>query len=134
MKDRIFDKLIELQKKSYCIYSNYPVAAVLVDDKDNEFYGVNLENATYGLTVCAERNAIANAVVNGSRNFKEIHIICGNNKKTFGVPCGACRQVLVEFCKKDMPVFVWNCDGESKKYTLEELLPYSFDNEYFGKE
>ncbi len=134
MKSKVFEKLIELQNNSYCAYSNYPVASVLIDTNGKEFYGVNVENATYGLTVCAERNAIANAIANGSKNFKEIHIICGKDKKAFGVPCGACRQVLVEFCKKDMPVIVWNCEGESRQYTIKELIPYSFDNEYFGKE
>ncbi len=134
MKNKVFEKLVELQNNSYCAYSDYPVAAVLIDVHGKEYYGVNVENATYGLTVCAERNAIANAIVNGSRDFKEIHIICGRDKKTFGTPCGACRQVLIEFCKKDMPVFVWNCEGQSKQYTLEQLIPYSFDNEYFGKE
>ncbi len=134
MKSKVFEKLIELQNNSYCAYSDYPVAAILIDSKGKEFYGVNVENATYGLTVCAERNAIGNAITHGSKDFKEIHIICGRDKKTFGVPCGACRQVLVEFCKKDMPVIVWNCEGESHQYTIKELIPYSFDNEYFGKE
>ncbi len=134
MESKVFEKLIKLQNNSYCAYSDYPVAAVLIDSDDKEFYGVNIENASYGLTICAERNAIGNAITNGSKYFKEIHIICGRNKKTFGVPCGACRQVLVEFCKKDMPVIVWNCEGKSKRYTVEELIPYSFDNEFFGKE
>ncbi len=93
-----------------------------------------MENATYGLTVCAERNAIANAVTNGSKKFKELHIICGDNKKSFGTPCGACRQVIAEFCKADMPIVIWNCEGKSKELTLGDLLPYSFDNEFFGKE
>ena len=133
-KNKIFTKLLELQKNSYCAYSHYPVAAILVDQAGHEYEGVNMENATYGLTICAERNAIAHAVAQGVREFKEIHIICGDNKKTFGLPCGACLQVINEFCHKDMPVIIWNCEGESKVYTLGDLLPYSFNNEYLGKE
>lgn len=126
----IFDQLILLQKNAYIPYSHYPVACVLVDDKDQTYFGVNVENASYGLTICAERNAITTAITNGVKHFKQAHILCGKDVVSYGSPCGACRQVLAEFMNDDDLIFVWNCEGKYKQYKLIELLPDCFRNTF----
>lgn len=127
---KIFNTLVELQKQAYVPYSHYPVACVLVDDKDNQHYGVNVENASYGLTICAERNAITTAVTKGVHHFKEAHIICGDNLVAFGTPCGACRQTMVEFMDDEDLIFIWNAKGEHQKYKVIDLLPKCFRKSY----
>lgn len=94
----IYKGLIELLKKSYSPYSNYPVAAY-VDTDIGLIPGVNVENGSLGLTSCAERNAIFNAITNGAKVFKTVYVITKNNGD-IGSPCGACRQVVSEFLKK----------------------------------
>ncbi|MGL4950358.1 MAG: cytidine deaminase [Mycoplasma sp.] len=111
---------------SYAPYSNYPVACILIDDSNKQYYGVNVENVSYGLTICAERNAITTACTNGSYKFKEIHIICGKDSKDFGVPCGACRQVITEFMDDESKVIIWNNIGQTKEYKVSDLMPNSF--------
>ena len=126
----IINKLLALQNQSYSIYSKYTVSCILIDDKNNEYSGVNVENASYGLTMCAERVAIGNAITNGSKKIKEIHILCGNEKDNFSVPCGACRQVISEFSDEHSVVVMWNSNGEKKEISISELLPYAFDKNY----
>lgn len=131
---KIFEELVKLQSKSYSIYSNYPVACIVIDEKHNKFYGVNVENSSYGLCTCAERSAISSAVTFGSRKIVEAHIICGKNKKEFGTPCGACRQILSEFMDEESLVFIWNALGENQVFKIKELLPYTFNKSFFDKE
>ena len=123
------DKLIELFKNSYAPYSNFQVAAVLVCKDGTEFKGVNVENASYGGCICAERSAIVSAVSNGYKkgDFKELYVMC--NSENIGEPCFICRQVFVEFFDKDMPVTCMNPKGESIVYTVAELCPHPFDSE-----
>ena len=110
------------REKSYCPYSNYAVGAA-IKTKDNKIYkGVNVENASYGLVICAERSAVFNAVTDGNKNIEEIAIVT----KDGGAPCGGCRQVLNEF-NPNMIVIISNEDGSKiTKYRLKELLPDSF--------
>ena len=128
-----FNRLLELQKNAYANYSNYKVACILIDENSNCYEGVNVENASFGLTICAERSAIACAVSKGCRKIIEAHIIC-SNKKTFGVPCGMCRQTLAEFMDNDARIILYNINGETKQYLLKDLLPECFRNDYFLKE
>ncbi len=128
-----FNELRELQKKSYCPYSKYKVAAIAINEKGDFFCGVNIENASYGVGTCAERTAIANAIVNGSKKINEIHLICGNNNN-FGSPCGACRQFMAEFMSDKAKIIIYNKKGEWKEYTLKELLPNCFRKTFFNKE
>lgn len=109
---------------SYAPYSNYRVAAALLCDDGTIYTGVNVENGSYGLTICAERTAIFKAVSEGKRNFKAIAIVA-ESMKTPPFPCGACRQVMAEF-SKDIIVIVKTKDGLVQK-SLKELLPYSFE-------
>ena len=123
------DKLIKLLDNSYSPYSHFRVAAILVCKDGREFNGVNVENAAYGASICAERSAILSAVSNGYKkgSFKELYVMCDNTK--IGMPCFNCRQVFVELFDKTMPVICMNPQGESIIKTVEELSPYPFDEE-----
>jgi len=111
--------------KAYAPYSEYQVgAAVLVND-GRIFTGVNVENASYGLTICAERAAVCQAVSEGYRNILAL-VVCTENA---GSPCGACRQVLVEFAG-DIPVWLVDAEGNGRETTLYALLPDHFGPEH----
>lgn len=109
---------------AYAPYSNYRVAAVLKTKSGNYYTGVNIENASYSLTICAERTAIFSAVKEGEREFVEMLIYTDNEQMPF--PCGACRQVLSEFAESSMRITVSN-GMEEETVTLGELLPKSFE-------
>lgn len=129
----IFNKLVDLQKNCYSVYSNYPVSCIVKDVDNNYYYGVNVENASFGLTICAERSAIVSAITHGARKIVEVHILC-SDKKSFGTPCGMCRQTIAEFMDDDGEIWTYNILGESKKFVLKELLPGMFRNNFFNKE
>ncbi len=114
----------QAQKKAYAPYSEFKVGAALLGSDGIIYTGVNVENGSYGLTVCAERNAIGSAVVNGCTNFAKIVVF--SNAAPPATPCGACRQVLSEF-SPDMQVICVNNQNEINRYGLDELLPQSFD-------
>ncbi|MFI3126577.1 cytidine deaminase [Streptococcus suis] len=120
--------LIELavknSQKAYVPYSKFPVSAVLVAKTGEIFAGVNIENASFGLTNCAERTAIFKAISEGVKDFSEI-IIYGETEKPIS-PCGACRQVMAEFFDKDLKVTLVAKDKSTVEMTVGELLPYSF--------
>lgn len=124
----IMQKMIHLANEmldfSYVPYSHFPVGATLLG-KDGKIYtGCNIENASFGLTNCAERTALFKAVSEGVHNFEAIVITSRGDRAVS--PCGACRQVISEFCAADMPVWLTNEAGDLKKTTVEELLPYYF--------
>lgn len=125
----MIEKLKENLNNSYAPYSNFHVSAILVTKDGKEYSGVNIENASFGGTVCAERVAITKAISEGEKckNFKEIHIMCDSAKKA--MPCFLCRQVFVEFFENDVEIYVYNILGESKKYTLEQVCPLPFSKE-----
>ncbi|HEM6204434.1 TPA: cytidine deaminase [Streptococcus suis] len=120
--------LIELavknSQKAYVPYSKFPVSAVLIAKTEEIFTGVNIENASFGLTNCAERTAIFKAISEGVKDFSEI-IIYGETEKPIS-PCGACRQVMAEFFDKDLKVTLVAKDKSTVEMTVGELLPYSF--------
>ena len=120
------DKLLNLLKNSYSPYYKFNVSAIVVTKDGKEFIGVNVENAN-GTSICAERNAIDNAVANGYKkdDFKEINIMVSSTK--ISAPCFACRQVILEFFNKDDIIRCFNINGEYKEYTVNELCPYPFD-------
>lgn len=112
-------------RQAYCPYSNYAVGAALLSEKGVLFTGCNVENISYGLTTCAERNAVASALVAGHRGFVALAIAGGQERPA--LPCGACRQVLAEFCTPDMPVFIVLLKGgRFVRKNLGELLPEAF--------
>ena len=120
----LIDLVVETTKNAYVPYSHFPVGAVLVAKNGQVFTGVNIENASFGLTNCAERTAIFKAVSEGFLDFEEL-IVYGETEKPIS-PCGACRQVMAEFFKKDLPVTLVAKDKSTVEMTVGELLPYSF--------
>ena len=118
------DLAVEVSKQAYVPYSHFPIGAVLLT-KDGEIYtGVNIENASFGLTNCGERTAIFKAVSEGARDFQEL-IIYGQTEKPIS-PCGACRQVMAEFFEPDLPVTLVSQNKSTVVMTVKDLLPYSF--------
>ena len=120
----LIDLAVKTSENAYVPYSHFPIGAVLVIDEGKIYTGVNIENASFGLTNCGERTAIFNAVSEGERSFKEL-IIYGQTEKPVS-PCGACRQVMAEFFEPDLPVTLVAKDKSTVVMTVKELLPYSF--------
>ena len=125
------EKLCELAREAmthaYVPYSGYQVGAALLCKDGTVFTGCNVENAAYGATICAERTAMVKAVSEGHRDFDTI-VIAGKSED-YCVPCGTCRQVMMEFAP-DLTVICLNGKGESKRFALKELLPYGFDQSW----
>lgn len=120
----LIDLAVKTSENAYVPYSHFPIGAVLVTDDGKLYTGVNIENASFGLTNCGERTAIFKAVSEGERLFKEL-IIYGQTEKPVS-PCGACRQVMAEFFEPDLPVTLVAKDKSTVVMTVKELLPYSF--------
>ena len=120
----LIDLAVKTSENAYVPYSHFPIGAVLVTDEGMIYTGVNVENASFGLTNCGERTAIFKAVSEGERSFKEL-IIYGQTEKPVS-PCGACRQVMAEFFEPDLPVTLVAKDKSTVVMTVKELLPYSF--------
>jgi len=124
----IIDRAFKVCENAYVPYSNYQVGACVVTKDNKYFIGANVENASYGLTNCAERNAIFQAYSNGYRKEDIEAIAIVSKGKTLASPCGACRQVFVELLNKHTPIVLSN--GELEKVTnIEELMPMSFSKE-----
>ena len=116
---------------AYAPYSHFHVGAALLASDGTVYTGVNVENASYGLCNCAERTAIFSAVERGAREFEAICIVGGPNGviEDYCPPCGACRQVMSEFCKDDFQIILAKSEEDYKVYTLGELFPLSFNSE-----
>jgi len=115
-----------VRERAYAPYSQFLVGAALRTADGTIFAGCNVENASYGLTICAERNAIAQAIAAGARDFTAVAVVSENGV----TPCGACRQVLVEF-GPEMTVIVVDMRGRRRIYTLAELLLDAFGPKHF---
>jgi cytidine deaminase len=111
---------IEVAGRAYAPYSKFQVGAVLVGKDGRTFGGCNVENISYGLTICAERNAVFAAVAAGCREFSKIVIVADTEEPAS--PCGACRQVLAEF-NPDLEIVLANFRGKTLNFRLSELLP-----------
>lgn len=113
-------------KKAYSPYSGVKVGAALADERGRIFSGCNIENASYGLTICAERVAVVKAISSGSKWIDFILIL--SNLRGFAYPCGACRQFIAEFSnrKKGTEIILLSDKGKAKTFMLDELLPESF--------
>ena len=114
----------DMLEMAYVPYSKFPVGAALLTKDGKIFSGCNIENASYSLTNCAERTAIFKAVSEGIRDFEKL-IVTANTTGPVS-PCGACRQVIAEFCKPEMPVILTNITGDVFETTVDELLPGAF--------
>lgn len=124
------EKLKELLNYSYCPWSHFKVAAIAIDEKGNEYYGVNVENAAFPSGLCAERSALFGSVAYGGKigTFKEIHII--SSGEDFVSPCAGCRQVMTEFMQDDAKVYQYNGKGDKYRVNLlKELVPFPIRSE-----
>jgi cytidine deaminase len=124
VREQLLAAACEARRHAYAPYSRFTVGAAILADDGQIYRGVNIENASYGLTVCAERNAIGAMVGDGARRIRAV-AVCTENGVT---PCGACRQVLSEFAPDDNDVAVWLIDrsGNVRETTLAVLLPDDF--------
>jgi cytidine deaminase len=109
-----------VKHNAYAVYSNFRVGAALLTDEGDIFEGCNVENASYGLTICAERNAVFQAVAEGKKRFRAIAI--SSDAAGFITPCGACRQVLAEFAPR-LEIILTNKAGKKKVTSLDKLFP-----------
>src|SRR4051812_17331985 len=125
--DRLIETAVEAQKRAYCPYSRYPVGAAVLTEGGRVFPGCNVENASYGLAMCAERAAIYHAVASGADSIVAVAIVGAAAK-----PCGACRQVMHEFSDKETDLYLVDLNpstGRRKilKTTVYKMLPLAFD-------
>ena len=126
-EQELMQKAVEMLDRAYVPYSHFPVGAALECEDSTVFTGCNIENSSYGLTICAERTAAVKAVSEGHRRFRRI-VIAGNSED-FCYPCGACRQFLYEF-SPETEVICLNRAREAKKMPLRELMPCGFDSTF----
>ena len=134
MKRTLIERAIEVLPNSYAPFSNYNVAAAALFDSGKIYTGVNVESASLGATICAERNAIFHAVAEGDRNLLAIAVVGGpgaDTKSAYCVPCGICRQVMRDFGDKDeMIIICAKSPDDYIEHTLDEMLPLSFGPEH----
>ena len=122
-REKLIQKAKEVRARAYAPYSNFLVGAALLGYNGNIFTGCNVENASFGLTICAERGAVAKALSQGVKEFKKIAIIADSSSYCF--PCGACRQVLYEFAPQ-LEVIAAKSDRDYEVVSLRSLLPQAF--------
>lgn len=126
-KEQLMKKAIEARGNAYVPYSKFPVGAALLTADGKVYTGCNIENAGYSMTNCAERTAMFKAVSEGDKVFTALAVSADTPGPVS--PCGACRQVLAEFCSPDMPVYLTNLKGDVQETTINELLPGAFSTE-----
>jgi cytidine deaminase len=127
--DKIIAEMIHRASKAlpnaYAPYSKFLVASCILTEKNNYYTGVNVENGSYGLTVCAETSAICNMVSSGETQIKSIAVLAGNN--LLCSPCGSCRQKIYEFSTASTMVHLCNKEKVFQSLPIKELLPLAFD-------
>lgn len=131
--NELIEKALGMLKMAYVPYSHFHVGAALLCEDGTIFTGCNIENSAYGPSNCAERTAIFKAVSEGYKNFTAIAVVGGPEGvvSEYCTPCGVCRQVMREFCKKDFKIICAKSPSDYKEYTLEDLLPQSFSLDDF---
>ena len=122
--DPLVKAALQVRENAHARFSNFKVGAAVLDDTGRIHTGCNVENATYGLTVCAERVAIFKAISEGARKFSRVAVVADTD--TLTPPCGACRQILWEFCG-DVELVLANLHGKSETLHLGSLFPRAFD-------
>jgi cytidine deaminase len=125
-RERLIAAAREARLQACARYSGFQVGAALEDAEGRIFAGVNVESSSYGLTCCAERTALFTALTHGAREFRAIAVATDAERLT--PPCGACRQVLWDYCG-DIEVILANLSGATEIHSLAELLPNAFDDE-----
>jgi cytidine deaminase len=125
--DALLDAALAARENAFAPYSKFRVGAAIEDTEGRIHTGCNVENATYGLTVCAERVAVFKAMSEGVRKFRRVAIAADTDALT--PPCGACRQILWEFCG-DVEIVLVNPRGKTETHRLKDLFPKPFDVSY----
>ena len=127
--NQLVEKAREARKLSYSPYSNFAVGAAVLCKDGSVFVGANVENSSYPLCMCAERNALYNAMMNGYKksDFIVLAIVADTDEPCS--PCGACRQVISELFPRDGKLYLSNLKGASKETNIDELLPFAFSGE-----
>jgi cytidine deaminase len=123
--DALITAATKVRENAHAKFSNFKVGAALRTSSGKIYSGCNIENATYGLTLCAERTAIFKAVSEGERKFDAIAVV--TDADTLTPPCGACRQIIWEFCG-DVPVILANLKGKTETFRMSQLFPKPFDS------
>ncbi|MFQ5528308.1 MAG: cytidine deaminase [Thermoanaerobaculia bacterium] len=121
----LLEAATEARKRAYCPYSNFPVGAAVRTRGGSILIGCNIENRTFGLTVCAERVAVHSAVALGHREVVAVAVVTDTHPPS--APCGQCREVLTEFARPDLPLLLANLQGDQVEYRLADLLPHPFE-------
>jgi cytidine deaminase len=133
LMENLVTAAMEVRERAYAPYSKYRVGAAVLGDDGRVYAGANVENASYGLSICAERNAVSAAVLGGARRIVACAVVTESDPPA--APCGMCRQTLMEFAPKDptdVRVTLVNPAGERRDTTLGELLPMAFRPEDLG--
>jgi len=125
--ERLVAAAISARDNAYAPYSNYKVGAALLTKQGKIYTGCNVENASYGASICAERTAVVKAVSEGETEFEAIAIVTDDS--SLGSPCGICRQFLAEF-GTDIKLIIANLNGAKVESTLQEYLPHAFGPDY----
>ena len=130
-----YDELIKQAKqameKAYVPYSHFKVGAAVLTKSGKIYTGCNIENASFGVTNCAERTAIFKAVSEGERELIRIAIVSSGEDSTY--PCGICRQVMSEFMTKEAEIILENANGEIEVFQLQKMFPYSFTQKEYDQ-
>jgi cytidine deaminase len=127
MIDPLISAATAVRENAHAPFSKFKVGAAVEDDAGHIYTGCNIENATYGLTICAERVAIFKAISEGARGFRRVAVVADTGNLT--PPCGACRQILWEFCG-DVEIVLSNLHGKSESLQLSALFPRPFDAKF----
>ncbi|AOG60624.1 cytidine deaminase [Spiroplasma helicoides] len=125
----ILKELLVLKENSYSPYSNFKVACIIYLKNGKKIKGVNVENAAYNPTICAERTALSQMITKGFGKEDVDFVTLYTDSSKFGSPCGTCRQTLYELLKKSQTISFFNKNGFLGSYSVSELLPYAFNND-----
>ena len=131
MKEQLIKAAKEGRNHAYAPYSNFLVGAAVLAENGQIYQGCNVENASYGLCNCAERTAIFKAVSEGNRKITAMAIVADTEGPV--APCGACRQVMSEFCDLDTKIYLTNLNGDVQEWTMDQLLPGAFNSSDMNK-
>ncbi len=124
---KLVEAAINVREKAHAPFSNFKVGAAILTNSGEIFTGCNVENASYGLTMCAERVAIFKAISEGENEFEKIVVVADTDELT--PPCGACRQIIWEFCG-DVEIVLTNLNGKTETIRMSELFPKAFDSKF----
>lgn len=127
LEKELIEKATEVRERAYAPFSNFRVGAAVRTGGGRIYTGCNVESASYGLTVCAERVAIWKAVSEGEKEFTHIAVVADTKELT--PPCGVCRQIIWEFCG-DIPITLANPAGKTETLQMKDLLPRAFDTKF----